>query len=666
MRYFGAHEVDAADGLASLVGHGFLTDNEYRALLRGRNFLWRLRNGLHLINARCEDRLLFDYQRELAKQLGYKQSEKNLAVEQMMKKYYRTVKELRLLNELLLQHFQEAILVGDTRKKLSRTRNINERFNIVGGCYLQAADAQVFARNPGAMLELFHLLQQRPELTGVRAATIRQLRANLHRIDENFRNAAANRALFLAIFRHQSGLTHALRRMNRYGVLGAFFPAFGEVVGQMQHDLFHVYTVDAHSLFVVRNLRRLMVEKHRHEFPLLSELMRHQAKRERLFLAALCHDIGKGGGRDHSIAGAEIALALCIRIGMNEYDAKFVSWLVRHHLAMSFTAQREDLSDPKVVARFAESVGDQEHLDNLYLLTVADIRGTNPQVWTAWKGQLLSDLYAAASRLLRAGLGGDSSTEATLNRRVESRQAAIIKLTDGKVSRAELQQFWAQLGRDYFLRNVPESCAWHAAEIVRAGADLPLVAVRYQREINARQVMVLAPESENLLPRITAGLDRLHLDIFDARIHQTRSGLALLIFIAAELDSATDATDYAAKLKQFLLSPPADERPVSRVISRALRQFRVPTTVAFSNATDTTYTTMEVTAQDRPGLLHHAARAILECKVRLISAKISTVGERAEDTFFITNRDGGAVDNAATRKCLTQKLKRYLTPAGDE
>ena len=660
-RYFGA------GNLAELVEHRFLTPLEYRGLIRGRNFLWWLRNGLHLLSGRCEDRLLFDYQRELASQLGYRQGENHLAVELMMKRYYRTVKELRLLNELLLQHFQEAILAPQK----PRAAKINARFRVVGD-FLEAADDEVFQRSPGAILEMFHLLQQRPQLKGVRASTIRQLCANLRLIDDDYRAHPANRELFLEIFRYQEGLTHALRRMNRYGVLGEFFPEFGEIIGLMQHDLFHTYTVDAHSLFVVRNLRRLMAERHRHEFPLLSDLLHRQTKRELLFLAALCHDLGKGSGRDHSVVGEQIALALCARLGLSEYDARFVGWLVRKHLIMSWTAQREDVSDPGVIDRFAEVVGDQKHLDNLYLLTVADIRGTSPKVWTEWKGQLLAGLYASTSRRLRTGIAGAEA----VSQRIEERKAATRQLVAGKVPPDDLETWWGQLGQEYFLRNGPETGAWHAEQITRAGLlDLPLVAARYRIEIAAQQILVLAPESENLLPRVTGALDKLQLDIVDARIHQTRSGLALLVFIA--VDAAADGAppsektiaDNSEKLKDFVLSPPPNYRPGSRILSRALKQFSVPTTVTFDEPgerpAERQYTAMEVVAQDRPGLLYHVSLALLECKVKLISAKVSTVGEKAEDTFFITDRDGAPVDSAEMRDCLSRRLDRYLPPLGE-
>ncbi|MBX2867476.1 MAG: [protein-PII] uridylyltransferase [Acidiferrobacterales bacterium] len=649
-RYFSTSD------LGELVEHRFLTQTEYKALIRHRDFLWRLRNGLHLLAGRSEDRLLFDYQQDLAVQLGYKKGENHLAVEQMMKVYYRTAKEMQLLNELLLQHFREAFL----NPSKTRVKKINERFQVVGNS-IEATGKSVFRENPSAMLEIFLLMQKRPALAGVRAETIRQLRANLELIDTNYRNDPVNRKYFLEIFRHQTGLTHALRRMSSYGVLGAFFPAFGRVVGQMQHDLFHVFTVDAHSLFVVGNLRRLAMPEHRNEFPELTKLLSQQSNRERLYLAALCHDIGKGSGRDHSEVGEQIALEFCTELGLSEYDASFAAWLVRQHLIMSWTAQREDITDPRVIDRFAEIVGDQEHLDNLYLLTFADIRGTSPKVWSEWKGKLLSNLYMATSRRLRTGLSGAQA----VTERIEARKQAIRKLVPRRVTESDLERLWTQLGDEYFLRNGPDSSAWHADVIASAGAlDLPLVSARPRKDIGAHQILVLAPDRAELLPRITGGLDRLHLNIVDARIHSTLSGLSLLIFVAVDTDGFNHDRKWLQQterqLKSLLLSVETDHTPSDRMLPRALKQFQVKTTISFNDAVSADYTVMEMVSQDRPGLLYQVAKALYECKVRLLSAKVSTVGERAEDTFFITDRDGQPVNLPEQRNCIEQRLQQYL------
>ncbi len=648
-RYFGTSD------FAELVEHHFLTEQEYRALIKGRNFLLQLRNGLHLLAGRCEDRLLFDYQRGLAKQLGYKQRGNHLDVEQMMKRYYRTVQELQLLNELLLQHFQESIL--QTRKP--RARKINSRFNAIGN-FLETAHASVFAQQPNAMLEMFYLMQQHPQLIGIRAGTIRQLRSHLQIIDGSYRKDPANKATFLNIFKYQQGLTHVLRRMNAYGVLGAFFPEFGKIVGQMQHDLFHIFTVDAHSLFVVGNIRYFMLEKCAEEFSILSTILHQLNRRERLYLAALCHDIGKGSGGDHSLVGEKIALALCKRLELSEYDAQFVAWLVRNHLIMSWTAQREDTSDPRVIDRFAEIVGDQEHLDNLYLLTVADIRGTSHNVWNEWKGQLLINLYTATSRRLRSGISG----AAAIRQRIDDRKRAIGKLLGKSIAEATLMQIWQQLDQEYFLRNGPESCAWHAQQIEATNLlALPLVATRNRPEIKAQQILVVAPESDNLLPQSSAAIDRLGLSILDARIHKTKSGLSLLVFVIVSHDVAPTNKQLdvqTQKIRTFLLSPPTHYIPLSKNPPRAFKQFKVPTTVAFSDNEELGHTTMDIVSQDRPGLLYHVSIALLECKVRLISAKVSTVGEKAEDTFFIVDRDGNPVSSNEQRCCLQQKLEYYL------
>ncbi len=653
-RYFGT------SNLSELVEHQFLSQSEYQSLIKGRNLLWQLRNGLHQLSGRCEDRLLFDYQRDLAQQLGYKQRNNHLAVEQMMKQYYRTVKELQLLNEILLQHFQEAILA----KKKPLAVRINSRFQSVGD-FLEISDPNGFGQDSSTILEIFYLLQQHPELKGVRASTIRQLRNNLHRINGKYRNEPKNRQLFLSMFKHQTGLTHALRRMNAYGVLGAFFPDFGRIVGQMQHDLFHIFTVDAHSLFVVGNVRGLVQGNDKLNFPALRSLIATLNRRERLYLAALCHDVGKGSGKDHSEVGEKIALSFCQRLGLSEYDAKFVAWLVRNHLIMSWTAQREDTSDPHVIDRFSEIVGDQEHLDNLYLLTVTDIIGTSPKVWNEWKGQLLHNLYTATSRRLRSGLSGIEAA----NQRVRDRKKAIEKILDNEIPGKTLKKFWDQLDQEYFLRNSPENSAWQALQIHNPNvADLPLVKIRYREEIKAQQILVVAPESEILLLKSTGTLEKMNLSILDARIHHTHSGLAILVFIAVNRDGETLETNLFEKqsdhIRKLLLAPQHNYAPSKRVLPRAYKQFKVPTSVTFTDDMENRHTTMEIVSQDRPGLLYHVSMALLECKVKLLSAKVSTVGEKAEDTFFITDRDGNPVQSQEQRQCLENKLIASLSPAG--
>ncbi len=640
-----------------LIGEGFLSAEECKTLIRARNFLWRLRNGLHYLTERCEDRLLFDYQRQLAVAFGYKNRKANLAVEQLMQRYYRTVKEIHLLNEILLQHFQEATLSPQRRQ----TVRINPRFKAVDG-FLEVNGPKVFENYPSALLELFLVLQQRPELKGVRASTIRLLRSNLHRIDNQFRRNPVCQQLFIDIFKQKTGLTRTLRRMNAYDVLGAYIPVFGRIVGQMQHDLFHVYTVDAHALFVVRNLRRLADERFHHEFPEASAIMVTVPRKDRLYLAGLFHDIAKGRGGDHSILGEKDARAFCKLHNMGQFDANFVAWLVRHHLSMSWTAQKEDISDPDVVEKFAQLVGDQERLDNLYMLTIADMRGTSPTVWNAWKGRLLAELYQSASRLLRLGLGTTPTTE---QRADDIKRDALAYLKDKEVNAETAKMYWNMLGDDYLVRHDPSTVAWHTACIAQSSiADLPIVAARHQAELGGTQFLIFAAEAENLLVTVAGGFDRMHFNIADARIHPIKSGMVLLAFVTFDQNGKQlgeqELLNVSSVLKKRLLDPPQDARPTLKSIPRTVKQFPTETSIRFSDAPNGSYTIMELVAQDRPGLIHRVAQALVDCKIRLQSAKISTFGERAEDVFFITNRDGEMITDANRLAQIEQQIRMTL------
>ncbi len=651
-----------ADALHDLVERGFLTEEEYRALIRGRNFLWKLRNGLHFLAGRREDRLLFEYQRALAAQLHYADKPGHLAVEQFMQRYYRTVKELRLLNEILLQHFQETILARTS----ARTRPLNRRFRAHRG-FLEVTHERVFERAPYALLELFLVLEQH-KLKGVRASTIRLLRSNLHRIDQHFRQDIVARSLFLEILRLPQGLTHALRRMHAYGVLGAYIPAFGRIVGQMQHDLFHVYTVDEHTLFVVRNLRRLTVPEFQHEFPMASSLIQHVVKPERLYLAGLFHDIAKGRGGDHSELGERDAYTFCKAHDLSDYDAHFVAWLVRHHLLMSWTAQRQDLTDPEVVLQFAQKVGDQAHLDNLYLLTMADMRATSPTVWNDWKGHLLAELYAATTRVLRRGFGHPIQVA---DRIADLKREALALLADTGVATAAVHHHWELLDNDYFLRHDADGIAWHAERIVATPAvDLPLVAARYRPELGGTEFLVFAPDRDNLFCVTTGGIEHLNLTIVDARTHITRAGFALDTFVVLDQHGAPIRDPRArehmqAALRAELMQPASPRASLRALLPRTLKHFPIPTRVGFSPAPGGQSTIMEVVAQDRPGLLHQVALALQHCRVRLVTAKVATYGERAEDIFFLTDQDGRPLAESAQRRCLEQEIYHRLGRAAE-
>jgi len=651
-RHFGTNR------LRDLVALDFLTDKEFRALERGRRQLAEIRCGLHYLAGRREDRLLFDHQRTLAEQLGFRDKRGHLGVELFMKRYYRAVKELTLLNEILLQHFEETLL---TRGR-PRTRPINRRFQ-AHGTYLEVTRPNIFERFPSALLELFLILQQHPELTGVRSATIRLVRENLHRINTRFRRDLACRSLFMEILRQPRGITHVLRRMNAYGVLGAYLPAFGRVVGQMQHDLFHVYTVDEHTLFVVRNLRRFTVPEYRHEFPFASELIRHVIKPERLYLAGLFHDIAKGRGGDHSELGEIEVIAFCRAHGLSDYDTRFVAWLVRQHLLMSSVAQRQDIHDPAVILGFARQVGDPERLAHLYLLTVADMRGTSPTVWNVWKDRLLTHLYNETLHVLQRGLAEPFDLATRI---ADLKSGARPLLEKAGVSAAQAEAHWASLDAGYFQHHDSNAIAWHTEQIVQSPASaLPLVATRYHPEAGGTEFLFYCPDRDDLFAVITGGLERLNLTIMDARIHTTRAGFALDTFVVLDqamlpISDSRLLDGMAHDMRQHLLEPRAGRDFRHGMLPRTLKHFPITTRVNFILSADGRQTVLEVRAQDRPGLLYQVALALQQCQVRLVTAKIATYGERAEDYFFVSDRNGEPLTDPAQQECLQTAIATRL------
>src|SRR5262245_61612309 len=449
-RHFGA------DSLDELVSHGFLTRSELRKLQAAQSFLWKVRFALHVLTGRREDRVLFDYQIKLAKMFGYEDATYTLAVEQFMQRYYRTAMDVSLLNEMLLQLFREAILSDPNVPPVP----VNPRFQIRND-YLEVTGDDVFDRYPSAMLELFVIIEQNSEkIRGVRASTIRQLTRHLWLIDEEFRQHPRNHRLFFEILSAPVGVTHELRRMNLYGVLGRYIPAFGRIVGRMQYDLFHAYTVDAHTLFVVSNLRRFAMPKYDNEFPQLSRIMQSLPKPELAYLAAIFHDIAKGRGGDHSELGAVDAEAFCLEQGLSRYDARLVAWLVRNHLVLSVTAQKKDISDPKVIHEFAKHVGDQNHLDYLYVLTVADVRGTNPKLWNNWKASLFAEFHERTRQALRRGVESPIDQDELI---AETQAHARELILRAGLDEAALQAVWQRFTDAYFMRHAPEEISWHTS-----------------------------------------------------------------------------------------------------------------------------------------------------------------------------------------------------------
>ena len=646
-----------AETLYSLVGHGFLTEHEYTALAEGQAFLWRVRFGLHVLAGRREDRLLFDHQRALAREFGYADDDRRLAVEHFMKAYYRTITELRRLNELLLQLFQEEILLADA--PVDTPRPLNSRFQAQRG-FIEVVRPEVFAEEPTALLELFLVKARHPELQGVRANTIRLVRDHRHLIDADFRADPRARSLFMEFLRQPRGVTHELRRMNRYGVLAAYIPAFGEIVGQMQHDLFHAYTVDQHTLFVVRNLRRFTVPDFAHEFPLCSSLIAEQAQPELLYLAALFHDIAKGRGGDHSELGAEDAEVFCRDHGLSAQETALVVWLVRHHLLFSTTAQRKDISDPEVINAFAARVGDRRHLDGLYLLTVADMRATSPQVWNNWKDALLAELYHATRDALERGLDNRlDQAEMVEQHKGEARELLRQHALDPEA----LEALWQGFDDEYFRRYSADELVWHAQAILqREVSEGPLIQFRQRTQRGGTELFIHAPVDPTIFVRTTSVLEQLGLTVADARIVTSHDGHTLNSFTILEADGASISSgdridEIHAALRDGLTRPLDEMVGTSQRISRQLKHFPLPTRVDLREDPANQRTVLQVETADRPGLLALIGAELLDAGLRIQNAKITTLGERAEDIFFVTDDQGRPLKDPGLINGLAERIR---------
>ncbi|MDM4770937.1 [protein-PII] uridylyltransferase [Solimonas sp. SE-A11] len=646
-----------AQTLAELREHGFLNKQESDELFAGQDFLWRVRFALHMITNRREDRLLFDHQIKVAALFGYEDNDKNRAVEQFMQLYYRTIKSLSCLNDMLLQLFDEAILTPDA----GEPEVLNPRFQVRNGT-IEARDDDVFRKQPWALLEIFRLLQEHPKIAGIRAQTLRMIMRDGRLIDDTVRNDVRARAIFIDMFREGRGLTRNLRRMNRYGVLGRYLPSFGKIVGLMQYDLFHTLTVDEHVLYVLRNARRFAMGRFQHELPFANEVFTRIAKPELLYLGAFWHDMAKGRGGDHSQLGAEEAKQFCLDHGLSHADAAVVAWLVENHLMMSLTAQKQDVQDPDVVAAFCRKVVDRDRLDYLLLLTCADIRGTNPALWNSWRESLLKDLYNSAARALERGLDDPVAPE---ERVAETCARALKLLTERGVDTQPAAKVWQRFDRDYFLRHSPEELAWHLPAIVAAReADLPLVLVETLSDRGAT-VFVYTRDRDHLFGLSAGVLARLGLNILDARLHTTNDGFVLDSYAVMESDNTPIQPgirfeEIRNALRKVLSDPEMSTVEVNRRVSQRLRHFNTPTHIHFSQDEARRRTIMELVAADQPGLLSMVGRVFQKRGILLDAAKIGTIGERAEDVFYITDRMHRPIRDERVLDDLREVLTRTL------
>ncbi|MFZ6732199.1 [protein-PII] uridylyltransferase [Undibacterium sp. Ji42W] len=622
-----------------LAERGLITDVEARQLKRNERAFKDIRIRLHIYAGRREDRLIFDVQTAIAETFGFKTTESRRASEHLMQRYYWAAKAVTQLNTVLLQNI-EAVLFPQP----SVPRPINEHFNEVNG-FIDIARDDTFEANPSTILEIFLVMARHTELKGMTARTLRALWHARLLIDAEFRHDIFNRSLFLQILQSPQGITHALRRMNQMSILGRYLPNFRRIIGQMQHDLFHAYTVDQHILMVVRNLRRFTMPEHAHEYSFCSQLMANFNQPWVLYIAALFHDIAKGRGGDHSLLGMADAKKFCYDHGLSKANTELIIFLVEKHLTMSHVAQKQDLSDPDVVQNFANLVRDERHLTALYLLTVSDIRGTSPKVWNAWKGKLLEDLYRMTLRVL----GGETPSK---DRELKNRQEEALKALRlyGLAPDAH-EKFWQQLDVAYFLRHDSSDIAWQTRALHdRIDSQAPVVKCRLSPIGEGLQITVYVKDQPDLFARICNYFDGKNFGILDAKIHTSKNGYALDTFLVIEPAFANNYRDIINLIEHELteiltrqtpLSPPNRGR-----LSRMSRTFPIVPTVDLRPDDRGQYYLLSISANDRNGLLYAVANILTKYKINLHTAKIMTLGERVEDVFIV---DGQALQGARSQ-----------------
>ncbi|MCO8042994.1 [protein-PII] uridylyltransferase [Acinetobacter bohemicus] len=654
-----------------LVHLGFISEFELAVLEEAESFLWEIRHHLHRLTKRDENRLLFDYQREIAAKFGYVREEghhQNYPIEQFMKRYYRSAQQVSTLNEMLLAYFSESVITPRLPQYERQIEEINENFKLVDG-KLAVQHHKVFSENPSAILEIFYLLANRPEIEGIRARTLRLLTLAAKRIDQSFRDNPIHQALFMAIIRSPYRLYDTLVTMKRYGVLGNYIPAFGQITGLMQYDLFHIYTVDAHTLLLLRNLNRFKEPGFAKDFPVVSSVFQRLSRRDIVYLAAIFHDIAKGRGGDHSELGAADAIKFCRTHGFTERECNLVAWLIQNHLLMSVTAQKKDISDPDIVREFAEKMGDMEHLDYLYTLTVADINATNPKLWNTWRASLMRQLYTHARDVIRSGLGRPVDYRML----IEDTKFAASELLVNDFSLYDVETVWQELGDDYFLKESADEIAWHTRAILEHGDNpAPLVLMRAHRKYaqDAVQIFIYTQDKPNLFATTVAILDRMNLDVQDARIITATKAFSLDTYVVLDrfgtllTDPEREATVIDA-LKEALSH--SDEYPglMQRRIPRQLRHFDIENTVDITLNPALNQNMVEIATLDQPGLLAKIGGLFMMRGLDIHSAKIATLGERAEDIFFVTKKDGIPMTQAESLSFATA-LKAALDEASHQ
>ena len=615
---------------------GLVTQRELTELNRNQHFLETLRANLHLLAKRRQDVLAFDLQAPLAAAMGIKEESSRLASEAIMRRYYWAAKAVNQLNDVLLQNIEALLFPQESKTTHEIPGEGNEGFIERQGV-LDIIDPQLFQKHPEQILRTFLVFAQTANVKSLSATIFRALYNARQKMDSKWRNDPVNRALFMQILKEPEGVSRAFQLMNRSSVLGRYLPAFRRIVGQMQHDLFHVYTVDQHILMVLRNIRRFMVVEHTHEFPFCSSLIAHFEKPWLLVIAALFHDIAKGRGGDHSELGKADMRKFAKDHGLDKADTELLVWLVAEHLNMSQVAQKQDVTDPEVVKAFAKKVGDERHLTALYLLTVADVRGTSPKVWNAWKGKLLEDLYRVTLRVL-GGAKPDASSELA-----QHQEESRAKLRLHAIEDSAYENLWKQLDVAFFLRQDADDIAWLTRHLFnKVESETPVVRARLSPVGEGLQIAVYVKDQEDLFSRICAYFERHGFSIWDARIHTTKHGYALDTFQISGSNLVDEGGSYrdliqlveyeltAALQNNDPLPPPSMGR-----LSRQSRTFPTQPRVHVVPDERGRYYALSLSASDRTGLLYVISRVLAKHNVSLHTARINTLGERVEDVFLL-------------------------------
>ncbi|MCG6201501.1 [protein-PII] uridylyltransferase [Psychromonas antarctica] len=650
-RHFGANS------LLDLTSYDYITQAEYQELVDCQKQLWTIRFALHTVTNRPDNRLLFDFQSEVALLLGYS-GQGNQAVEQMMKAFYQTVHRVKELNEMLLQYFDEAILGNIAKNITAIDRHFQLRDDMI-----ELKTPSLFSEEPEAILELFLHIAEDARIKGIYSATLRELREARRGLTHWLENIPECRDLFLTIVKHPRGMGLPFTLMHEYGVLSAYIPQWSRIVGQMQFDLFHAYTVDEHTHKLTENIYNFPNTKKEH--PLAHDIYRYLEKTELLFLAAIFHDIAKGQKGDHSTLGAVDALTFCELHGLSRYECNFVAWLVKHHLVMSVTAQRRDISDPRVIIEFARLVRDEKHLNFLYCLTVADICATNEEAWNSWKGTLLRDLYYGTLKMLRRGLENPPDIRDRIRDR--QRKALAVLKTQG-LSEQQVKPLWKRFKLNYFFRYNSAQIAWHTLNMLKHDDhSRPMILISDQNERGATEIFVYHKEMPVLFSSVVTEIDNKKLSVHDAKILSSRDDFSLSTFTVLEQDGEHIDPDKIQRLKQAiemaLLSPEKVNTQQTR-LPRVKRQFKFEAEVTFL-PTRRKRTQIEVVAFDAPGILANIGEVFRCSGVMLDTAKITTIGERAEDLFIVSTVEGNALTEQQEAN-LKANLMRELSPENSD